>query len=270
MLRRLITIASLALVVAAAAHAQSLDEDLIAAARKGNAEAVKDLLAKGANVNAKSRYGATALSYAADRGNAEIVKLLLERGAEVDVQDTFYRATPMTWASMKGNAEIVKLLLDKGAGGKEQALMMGAENGHKDMVKVVLDKGGVTPETLTAALKRAERNKHAEVAEMLKAAGAKAAPAPDFQVDAATLQSYAGVYKHEQIGELTFTFKDGKLTGQVTGQGVFTMGAYDKTSFTIIEVDDANIKFNLEGDKVIGFTLKQRGATFEFKKLEQK
>ncbi|HKY03397.1 MAG TPA: ankyrin repeat domain-containing protein, partial [Blastocatellia bacterium] len=39
-------------------------EQLFAAARKGDIEAVKALLAKGVDVNAKTRYGVTALFYA--------------------------------------------------------------------------------------------------------------------------------------------------------------------------------------------------------------
>ena len=68
------------------------------AVRKGDAAAVTALLDKGADVNAKFRYGATALFKAAERGNTEVVKVLLARGADVTVKDTFYGATAMTWA----------------------------------------------------------------------------------------------------------------------------------------------------------------------------
>ncbi len=78
----------------AAVLAQDVNEALLVAARKSDVAAVKELLAKGADVNAKTQYGATPLSYACDRGNFEIVKLLLERGANVNVKDTFYKATP--------------------------------------------------------------------------------------------------------------------------------------------------------------------------------
>lgn len=269
MLRKPVAILLLALACALPARAQKLDEDLIAAARKGNVEAVKDLLAKGANVNAKTRYGATPLSYAADRGNVEIVRMLLERGADVNVQDTFYRATPMTWAASKGFAEIVKLLLDKGAGGKDQALMIGAGDGHVDMVKVVLEKGGVLPETLTMALARAEKNNHKEIVDLLKGAGAKPAPKADFQVDAETLQSYVGVYKNAQVGDFVMSLKDGKLYARLGNQPAVTMAAYDKSTFTILEVDGVMIKFIVEGNKVTGLNLKQSGASMDFKRVEQ-
>lgn len=57
---------------------QELNDQLWEAARKGDAAAVAALLDKGADVNAKFRYGSTALFKAADRGNSEVVKSLKE------------------------------------------------------------------------------------------------------------------------------------------------------------------------------------------------
>ena len=70
---------------------QELNDQLFEAVRKGDAAAVTAALDRGADVNAKFRYGATALFKAAERGHAEVVKLLLDRGADVKVKDTFYR-----------------------------------------------------------------------------------------------------------------------------------------------------------------------------------
>lgn len=256
----------LLLLAPSAAQAQDLKEEFFAAARKGDVEAVKALLAKGVDVNSKTEYGATALSYASDKGHTAVVKLLLENGADANARDTFYGATPITWASMKGHSDIVKLLLDKGAGGKDQVLMAGVDGEKPDMVRVVLEKGGVLQETLDLALSHAVKSNNAEIAEMLRKAGAKELPKADFKVDEATLKSYAGTYNNGQIGDVTVGVKEGKLTLRITGQPEWTMGAFDKTSFTLIEVDGVNIKFNIEGDKVVGATLKQAGQTFEFKK----
>jgi len=102
-----------------------LGEDLLAAVRKGDAERVKAVLAQGADVNAKSPYGATGLFFAADRGNIEIIRILLDHGANVNVKDTFYGATALTWATQKERWDVIKLLLK--AGSPDQAAQMVAD-----------------------------------------------------------------------------------------------------------------------------------------------
>ena len=257
---------TLVLLCPLAAGAQDLNEEFFAAARKGDTAAVKDLLDKGVNVNAKTRYGATALSYACDRANLELVKLLVERGADVNAKDTFYGEVPLGWALGKGNVEIVKLLLDKGATGVDRALMSGIEDGNVEIVKVALEKDGMKPETLNNALRRASKGDKKEIIDLLKKAGAVVV---DVNVEPEVLKSYVGVYKHEQIGEMTIDIKDGKLIGRVANQGWFSTAPQNKTTFSIIEVE-ASITFNIEAEKVTGLTLKQSGATMLFKRVEQK
>src|ERR1044072_9164034 len=87
---------------------QELNNQLYEAARKGDVAEVKAVLDKGADVNAKFRYGATALFKAAERGHTEVVKLLIERGADVTVKDTFYGATAMTWALNKEHTGVIR------------------------------------------------------------------------------------------------------------------------------------------------------------------
>src|SRR5262245_23090119 len=81
--------------------AEDLNEELLAQTRRGDIEAVRALLAKGADVNAKSPYGSTPLFFACDRGYTEIVKLLLEKGVDMNVKDTFYNATAIAWAAQR-------------------------------------------------------------------------------------------------------------------------------------------------------------------------
>ena len=197
-----------------AALAQDLNDELWAAARKGDAPAVKALLAKGADVNAKLRYGTTALSYAADRGHLEVVKILMAHGAEVNIKDTFYNSPPLMWAAYNGHTEVVKFLLEKGAEGKETALMSGIQNGNFAMVNAALAVGGFSAETLTSALNTATQANKTEIIEALKKAGAAPAKLPDFKIDPAVLQTYAGLYKNTEIGmEMTFKVENGKLIG---------------------------------------------------------
>jgi ankyrin repeat protein/uncharacterized protein DUF3471 len=270
MFSRRIALIALALLLPVAALAQSPNEDFFAAARKGDVAAVKALLDKGVDVNAKTNYGATALSYACDKGHVEVVKLLLERGADVNVKDTFYGEVPLGWALSHGHVEVVKLLLERGAQGKERALIEGADSGNAEIVKIALDKGDLQSEALSSALNRATKKNHTAVVELLKKAGAQPPPPADFKVDAETLNSYVGYYKSEKGGDLTFGVKDGKLTEVTPGRRPFTMGAYNKNTFTVLEFDGVKITFKVENNKVVGFTWKQDGELFEFMKTEQK
>lgn len=56
---------------------QALNDKLYEATRTGNVAEVKSLLDQGADVNAKFRYGTTALFKAAEKGYTDVVKLLL-------------------------------------------------------------------------------------------------------------------------------------------------------------------------------------------------
>jgi ankyrin repeat protein len=52
---------------------------------------------------------------AINRGDTDAVKSLLARGAPVDGKDEYWQRTPLIIASMNGYAEIVRLLLKRGA-----------------------------------------------------------------------------------------------------------------------------------------------------------
>jgi ankyrin repeat protein len=92
------------------AFAQSPGDELIAAAKRGDAEAVKTMIARGADANARTNYGATALHFAADRGHLEVVKILVGAGADVMARDTFYKFTPMQMAMMRQHKEVISYL----------------------------------------------------------------------------------------------------------------------------------------------------------------
>jgi ankyrin repeat protein len=264
-----IILLSILLVFPLAARAQdakqALNDQLWEAARKGDAVAVKAALDKGADVNAKFRYGATALSYASDKGHVEVVKVLLERGADVNVRDTFYKATPLEWALEKSYVQIVKALIDKGAEGVDNVLMYGARGGNAELVNIALTKGGLKPETLTAALAATTGDeKKAEIAALLRKAGAVPPP----EIDAATLQSYAGKYKSEQGLEISVALKDGKLFAAAAGQPPLSLVAVDKTSFRPSEFDGLTVVFNVDGGKTTGLSLKQGANTTVLKRVE--
>ncbi|WP_048197572.1 ankyrin repeat domain-containing protein, partial [Methanocaldococcus sp. FS406-22] len=64
-----------------------LDAELIMACQEGDVEKVKELIKKGANVNAKNRFGGTPLQAAVVGNHIEVVKLLIENGADLNVRN---------------------------------------------------------------------------------------------------------------------------------------------------------------------------------------
>ena len=246
---------------------QQLNDQLWEAARGGDAAVVTALLDKGADVNAKFRYGATALFKAAERGNTAVVKVLLARGADASVKDTFYGATAMTWALSNNQIEVVRALLEKDATSVADVLMTGVREGNATLVEVALARGTAKPETLTAALAAAHSDKEkAAIAEMLKKAGAIPPP----EIDAAILQSYAGKYKGDQGRELVLAFTDGKLFLAPAGQPPLALMAADKVTFRPTAFDGLVLTMDLEGGKVSGFTLKQgTNPPQVFKRVEE-
>ncbi|MBK4735709.1 ankyrin repeat domain-containing protein [Noviherbaspirillum pedocola] len=93
------------------AHARNGDTALMIAAWRGNLDAVRALIEKGAEVN---QTGWTALHYAAANGHNDIVSLLLEHFAYIDAESP-NGTTPIMMASRGGHIMTVKLLLDEGA-----------------------------------------------------------------------------------------------------------------------------------------------------------
>ena len=94
---------------------------LTIAAKLGNANVVRFLLSKGAEVNYHATHTAsTALGLAAENGHTETVRVLLNhRGIDVNAVD-WDNDTPLKMAEEKGHTEIVQML--KAAGGKKKDL----------------------------------------------------------------------------------------------------------------------------------------------------
>ena len=86
---------------------------LMYAAIYSNAEIVKFLLDQGAEVNAKTPTGTTALMLAV--GDIEKVRVLIKRGANVNARSVTGRTPLLIAASRSGAGEVVKLLLAHGA-----------------------------------------------------------------------------------------------------------------------------------------------------------
>jgi hypothetical protein len=260
----LIALLLAALATPAQTSKQELNDQFWEAVRKGDVAAVTALLDKGADVNARFRYGTTALFKAAERGHTEVVKLLLARGVDVSVKDTFYQTTAMTWALDNKHIEVVRALLEKDAAAVDDVLTTGTRDGNALLVRIALDRGGAKAETLTAALAlAASDDKKTEIAEMLKKAGAK----PPLEVSAETLNSYVGKYRGDPGPEISITLKEGKLFAGPPNQPPIALMAIDQTAFRPVAFGGLTITFNVEGGKVTGFALKQGLNTTQLKRI---
>ena len=80
-----------------------------AAAKRGDADVVRALLAGGAEARAADKDGVGALHIATHQGHAEVLRLLLESGAQPDARDNG-GTTALQIATRTGNAEAVRLL----------------------------------------------------------------------------------------------------------------------------------------------------------------
>lgn len=102
------------LLASATALAASDDWRLLDAVRAGDRDAVRALLAAGADVNAAQPDGATALAWAAYRDDLETVDLLIRAGAGLNAAND-YGVTPLTIACTNRNAAMVARLAAAGA-----------------------------------------------------------------------------------------------------------------------------------------------------------
>ncbi len=124
-----------------------VDEELLSAARRGDLAPARARLDKGADVNAKTKRGWTALMWAAYRGHTDLMQLLIERGADVHTEDYFGTTAMLNAAWQRGNLASIELLLDNGADINAKnlygvtALKMAVDRGELDLVRFLLDNG---------------------------------------------------------------------------------------------------------------------------------
>ena len=90
------------------------EQALLQASEKGDVAAVKSLVDKGVNVNARDREGRQPLIEAAYWQHPEVVKLLIEKGANVNAKKVD-GTTALTFAINLHNKEIEQMLRKAGA-----------------------------------------------------------------------------------------------------------------------------------------------------------
>ena len=100
-----------------------------------------------ADIHAKNRYGASALTLAARGGHIQTVKLLVESGVELNSEDCEF--TPLLAAALHGHDAVLRFLLDRGCDMNYKTptsgltpLMLAALNGHMTTAQILIEKGG--------------------------------------------------------------------------------------------------------------------------------
>jgi len=77
-------------------------------------DSVRSLLSSGADANAKSPEGVTALHWACWQNHPEVVQLLIVHGAQLEARSPLDQ-TPLHWAAISGSVPCIKYLLSAGA-----------------------------------------------------------------------------------------------------------------------------------------------------------
>ena len=147
-------------------------ETVADAAMRNDAESVRSLLARGADVSARQGDGMTGLHWAARNGKPEIAELLIRAGADLEARTRIGDHTPLHVATTAGRAPVVKILVE--AGGSVNArtttgatpLHFAAASGSAEAVILLIKHGaevnakeplwGQTPLMFAAAAGRTE------------------------------------------------------------------------------------------------------------------
>lgn len=186
-----------------------MESEMLQVAAKGDTAKVKELLAKGVNVNVRGSDRNTPIMEAAYGMHLDTAKLLLDHGADLsakkndgatpiglagrskDMEELFKRVTALVDASRKGNDQAVKGLIDKGTpvNGLDQsgqsALTEASWNGKTETVKLLLEKGAdptIKKSDGESPLSLASGQKHQAIVALLneaiaKRSGASSSPA---------------------------------------------------------------------------------------------
>jgi uncharacterized protein len=84
------------------------------AVRRGDVQAVREMLGAGSDVNSRDRHGQTALMLAAHHGHRELVGALVEASADLNVSAK-YSLTALMLAIVAGHAAVARVLVQAGA-----------------------------------------------------------------------------------------------------------------------------------------------------------
>jgi len=122
--------------------------DIWEAASAGKLDRVKELVSGGANLEAKSENGYTALSEAVRGDCTDVVQFLLEHDADTECEDPMSGDTPLTNAANTHSTEIARMLCKAGAAvnatraiGGWAPLHLAAAGGNVEMITLLVEAG---------------------------------------------------------------------------------------------------------------------------------
>ena len=154
---------------------------LIIASTNGYTEIATHLIEAGADVNATSKKGFTALMGAAMNGHADLVALLAAQDTNLDqLSEMQYKENALHLAARNGHTAVIEALLEAGAdinaleGTHSTALMYAVYNGHLESVELLLKEGAelnVRDQGGHTALYWANFRNHPDIAALISAAG---------------------------------------------------------------------------------------------------
>ncbi len=257
---------SLALQTTATQTTTAANDELWAAARAGDVAAVTRALDRGADVNAKTRYGVTALTFAADKGHLAVVMLLLDRGADVNVVDTFYKGRAIDMAAHNEHFDVVLLLLKRGSKGAPEALRAAVRAGNAAVVQEAMGSSEVTPDMLQGALAAARSGTNTEITKLLEDKAAAAPPA--VAVDRATLQSYTGTYREEASGTVATIVVNGDTLSIVSaGYPTNTLVPTSRSAFRNPDAEGVTYTFSGPGGAIDTMVMGRQTGPLRFSRI---
>lgn len=112
----------------------------------GKKEVIRAILAYDPDVNKTEAHNGTTMHWAAHFDDAENIRWLLDRGAEIDHVNRYGR-TPLLVAARRGCIDVAKFLLERGADinardhNGSTALHIAGRNGHSDTIALFIAKG---------------------------------------------------------------------------------------------------------------------------------
>jgi ankyrin repeat protein/outer membrane protein assembly factor BamB len=272
--------------------AQSDNDTLFKATKDNNINKVKELIDSGVDVNRKSGYGATALTFAVVKNNIESVRILLENGADPNVRDLFYQSTPFEWAFYENSAEIielminhganvnidwllphsvkekqtktVKLLLDNGAPGAGNCLTIAVRNENTEIVKLLLEKAKIEQSKLNSALMTATGMDNQELITMLKDAGSVLS---EINKQDSNIE-YAGLYA-DKDSRLKIKNEVKSLWGSFNGDQFYELQFDSASVFSFIEFPTIKLSFKIVDENAVAVQLINNSNKVNFVRIEE-